>query len=79
MDERHRRLGVVGEVLDIVGDAEHRGVAGSDGADTPTPVWLARLRNEETKLPDWLAIAIFRRANGATIWAHMLEGVDTTP
>ena len=48
--------------------------------DTPTPVWLARLRNEETKLPDWLAMAIFPAgANGATIWAHMFEGVDTTP
>ena len=41
-------------------------------------MWLARLRNEETKLPDWLAMAIFRRGRTAPVWAHMLEGVDTT-
>ena len=48
--------------------------------ETPTPVWLARLRNDETKLPDWLAIAILPGgAYGATICAHILAGVDTTP
>ena len=47
---------------------------------TPTPVCVAQFSNDDTKLPDWLAIAI-RPAGGlgATICAHSRAGVDTTP
>ena len=47
---------------------------------TPTPVCTAQLRNDDTKLPDWLAIAM-RPAGGygATICAQRCAGVDTTP
>ena len=46
----------------------------------PTPVARARFMKLDTKFPLWLATAI-RPAGGygATIWAHSLAGVDTTP
>ena len=47
---------------------------------TPTPVCTAQFWNDETKFPDWLAIAM-RPAGGygATICAESRAGVDTTP
>ena len=46
----------------------------------PTPVARAKLRKLDTKLPLWLATPM-RPAGGygATIWAHSLTGVLTTP
>src|SRR3954469_18660737 len=47
---------------------------------TPTPLATARFMNDDTKLPDWLAIAIAPGGGyGATICAHKDAGVDTTP
>ncbi len=47
---------------------------------TPTPDCTAQFSNDDTKLPDWLAIAI-RPAGGygATICAQSRTGVDTMP
>ncbi|MEI2653688.1 MAG: hypothetical protein V9G12_16355 [Microthrixaceae bacterium] len=46
----------------------------------PMPVAVAMLRNDETKLPDWLATPIEPAGGyGATICAHRPTGVDTTP
>ena len=47
---------------------------------TPTPLCTDQFWNDDTKLPDWLAIAIDPRGGyGATICAHSCAGVETTP
>ena len=73
--------GVGREVLEVVGDADHGGVAGRHGAaDADRRLLSARFSNVDTMLPDWLAMPI-RPAGGygATICAQSDDGVDTTP
>ena len=48
---------------------------------TPTPVCVDQFSNDDTKLPDWLAIAM---RPGRRVWARRsartdATGVDTTP
>ena len=48
--------------------------------ETPTPDARDRFRKLDTKLPLWLATPMRPGGgNGATIWAHSLAGVLTTP
>ena len=46
----------------------------------PTPDATARFMNDETKLPDWLAMPMCPAGGyGATICAHSAAGVETMP